>query len=449
MLTATNIHRTWKTADGHVVMMIVEDAQFRAICRAIDREDLERDPRFDGLLSRLGNGVALYALLEVELAKWTTAELVERARRFGAPLAPVNGVREFMADPQARANRTVFEVEDPRAGTLRQLAHPARYSRLPPRCAACRRSAANTPTRCSSRWGIRMPRSARCARAAPSPEPQIPRFESASATAPIASVRRGWVSSSWLVASCSRRRATAARGAPGRRARVRRRSAARGARDRRPRATRSRRARAELLQPLGQGASWPSIAKVPADPARVRLQRAKRPARRNASVCRVASGVAHDEGVRHGHRDEVAHAGEPGAQRPTRSRRSRPRSAAPPNGLMVPVPAITPTSKSARGRRLGRLVPRGAELHRGRAEHGPEQLPVARDVDVLAAVVRWREHHDATELRHRMRGEIGAHDHAAQRVGHEVHAPRPRAAARDLARAGAPRARRALALVEG
>jgi crotonobetainyl-CoA:carnitine CoA-transferase CaiB-like acyl-CoA transferase len=40
-------------------------------------------------------------------------------------------VREFMADPQARANRTVFEVEDPRAGTLRQIAHPARYSETP------------------------------------------------------------------------------------------------------------------------------------------------------------------------------------------------------------------------------------------------------------------------------------------------------------------------------
>ena len=131
MLTATNIHRTWKTADGHVVMMIVEDAQFRAICQALDREDLLGDPRFDGLMARLGNGVALYALLEVELAKWSTAELVERARRFGAPLAPVNGVREFMADPQVRANQTVFEVEDPHAGTLRQLSHPARYAETP------------------------------------------------------------------------------------------------------------------------------------------------------------------------------------------------------------------------------------------------------------------------------------------------------------------------------
>jgi crotonobetainyl-CoA:carnitine CoA-transferase CaiB-like acyl-CoA transferase len=131
MLTANNIHRTWKTADAHVVMMIVEDEQFRALCRAIDREDLLADPRFADLVTRLGNGVALYSLLEAELAKWSTAELVERARRFGAPVAPVNGVREFMADPQVRANRTLFEVEDPRAGTLRQLGHFARYSATP------------------------------------------------------------------------------------------------------------------------------------------------------------------------------------------------------------------------------------------------------------------------------------------------------------------------------
>ncbi len=131
MLTATNIHRTWKTADGHVVMMIVEDGQFRAMCRAIDREDLLDDPRCADLITRLANGVALYALLEAELAKWSTAELVARARRFGAPLAPANGIREFMADPQVRANRTIFEVEDPRAGTLRQLCHPARYAETP------------------------------------------------------------------------------------------------------------------------------------------------------------------------------------------------------------------------------------------------------------------------------------------------------------------------------
>jgi len=131
MLTAANIHRTWETADGHIVLMIVEDAQFRAMCRVIEREDLHDDPRCTDLVTRLAHGVELYALLEEELRKWSTADLVARARRFGAPLAPVNGVREFMADPQVQANRTIFEVEDPVAGTLRQIGHPARYSGTP------------------------------------------------------------------------------------------------------------------------------------------------------------------------------------------------------------------------------------------------------------------------------------------------------------------------------
>ena len=36
-----NIHRTWETRDGHVVMMIVEDRQFHGVCRALDRDDPE------------------------------------------------------------------------------------------------------------------------------------------------------------------------------------------------------------------------------------------------------------------------------------------------------------------------------------------------------------------------------------------------------------------------
>jgi crotonobetainyl-CoA:carnitine CoA-transferase CaiB-like acyl-CoA transferase len=43
----------------------------------------------------------------------------------------VNGVREFMADPQVQASATIFEVDDPAAGTIRQLRHPARFSETP------------------------------------------------------------------------------------------------------------------------------------------------------------------------------------------------------------------------------------------------------------------------------------------------------------------------------
>jgi crotonobetainyl-CoA:carnitine CoA-transferase CaiB-like acyl-CoA transferase len=140
MLGAANIHRVWKTADGHVVMMPVEDSHFRGVCKALDREDLMDDPRCANLVTRLMHGAELFAIVEQEMVKWNTAELVERARRFGAPLAPVNGIREFMADPQVQSSGTIFEIEDPDAGTIRQLRYPARHAdtpaslrRLPPK----------------------------------------------------------------------------------------------------------------------------------------------------------------------------------------------------------------------------------------------------------------------------------------------------------------------------
>ncbi|MBI1815744.1 MAG: CoA transferase [Deltaproteobacteria bacterium] len=128
----TDIHRAWATADGHVVMMIIEDSQFHAICRVLEREDLIGDERYANLMLRIVNGVELIPQIETALRQLPTATVVERARRFGAPLAPANGIPEFLADPQVAANRTVFEAEHAEAGTIRYLRNPVRLHDTPP-----------------------------------------------------------------------------------------------------------------------------------------------------------------------------------------------------------------------------------------------------------------------------------------------------------------------------
>jgi crotonobetainyl-CoA:carnitine CoA-transferase CaiB-like acyl-CoA transferase len=124
------VHRAWETADGHVVMMIIEDHQFQAMCRALDREDLIDDPRCANLIQRVLNAEELFRITAEECRKWKTAELVERARRFGAPVATCNGLPEFLADPQVAANQTVFETAD-RAGPIRMLRNPVRFEETP------------------------------------------------------------------------------------------------------------------------------------------------------------------------------------------------------------------------------------------------------------------------------------------------------------------------------
>jgi crotonobetainyl-CoA:carnitine CoA-transferase CaiB-like acyl-CoA transferase len=114
-----DIRRTWRTADGFLVMMIVEDRQFHAICRALDREQLIEDPRCANLLTRIMNAQSLFAQLETELLRWKTADLVD-----------------FLSDVQVAANQTVIEIEDepPPRGPHRALTEA--HTRTSPQNAA-------------------------------------------------------------------------------------------------------------------------------------------------------------------------------------------------------------------------------------------------------------------------------------------------------------------------
>jgi len=126
-----DIHRTWETADGHVVGIVIEDAQFQGVCRALDRLDLIEDERYATFMGRIQNAEELFALFESELRKWRTAEFVSRAREFGAPFAPVNDLDAFLKDPQVRHNETWADFEAPDCGAIRYLRHPARYEDSP------------------------------------------------------------------------------------------------------------------------------------------------------------------------------------------------------------------------------------------------------------------------------------------------------------------------------
>jgi crotonobetainyl-CoA:carnitine CoA-transferase CaiB-like acyl-CoA transferase len=126
-----DIHRTWATADGHVVGIVIEDAQFQGVSKALDRSDLIQDERYATFMGRIQHAEELFALFEAEIRKWPTAEFVERCRKFGAPFAPANDLDAFFADPQVRHNQTYWDLEAPGAGTTRYLRHPVRYAGTP------------------------------------------------------------------------------------------------------------------------------------------------------------------------------------------------------------------------------------------------------------------------------------------------------------------------------
>jgi crotonobetainyl-CoA:carnitine CoA-transferase CaiB-like acyl-CoA transferase len=127
----SKVFRTWKTRDGWVVGIVMQDVQWRALCRVIERPELVDDPRFATLEKRFANLDEMHAITEAGFARLDTDELVARARREGAPFGPVHDMRAFLADPQVQHSGTVSELRDSSGNTTRYLAHAARYSETP------------------------------------------------------------------------------------------------------------------------------------------------------------------------------------------------------------------------------------------------------------------------------------------------------------------------------
>ena len=125
------IYRAWKTADGHVTMIVIEDRQFEGLCKALERDDLLEDDRYTTLAGRIANALELFGIFEQEIAKWPTAELVERAHLFGAPLGPIYDVDAFMQDPQVVHNESVIELPDPDAGSMKLFGCAPRFESTP------------------------------------------------------------------------------------------------------------------------------------------------------------------------------------------------------------------------------------------------------------------------------------------------------------------------------
>jgi crotonobetainyl-CoA:carnitine CoA-transferase CaiB-like acyl-CoA transferase len=123
--------RTFATADGHVVIAPITDAQAHGIFRALDREDLIEDPRFAHTEARFRHLDELIAECGSRVQNLTTEETLERLVAEQVPCGPVVALAELHEHPQIRANRTLAETEHPKMGRLREPRPPVHFSETP------------------------------------------------------------------------------------------------------------------------------------------------------------------------------------------------------------------------------------------------------------------------------------------------------------------------------
>ncbi len=124
-------YQTFETRDGHVVIAVGNDRQFRALCMLIGLDALGSDVRFATNAGRIENRDALIALLAPEVFKRTTQNWLDILAKAGVPGGPVRTVQQALTSPEAVAREMVVTVAHPTAGEVPLIASPLRFSGTP------------------------------------------------------------------------------------------------------------------------------------------------------------------------------------------------------------------------------------------------------------------------------------------------------------------------------
>ncbi|SCL35063.1 Crotonobetainyl-CoA:carnitine CoA-transferase CaiB [Micromonospora nigra] len=116
------------TADGDLVVIAGNDAQFRRLCGVLGLPGLPDDPRFTRNRDRTAHRAALLPILVRRLAGRTRDEWFRDLTAAGVPCAPINSVADGVA---LAAELGLDPVVD--AGGVPGVRHPVAFSDTPPR----------------------------------------------------------------------------------------------------------------------------------------------------------------------------------------------------------------------------------------------------------------------------------------------------------------------------
>ncbi len=124
-------YQTFATADGHVVIAVGNDRQFRILMGLLDLDDLSSDARFATNGARVINRDALIPLIAPPIAGHTTAWWLETLAKAGVPGGPVRSVHEALTSPESIARDMVRHVPHPKAGEVSLIGSPLKLSGTP------------------------------------------------------------------------------------------------------------------------------------------------------------------------------------------------------------------------------------------------------------------------------------------------------------------------------
>jgi len=113
-------YQAFAAADGHLIVTVGNDSQFRHLCEALGEAEWAVDPRFVTNAQRVAHRDLLIALLSERLIARPRDEWLEVLEVHGVPCGPINTLDQVFDDPQVRHREMAVErtASDGRRATL-------------------------------------------------------------------------------------------------------------------------------------------------------------------------------------------------------------------------------------------------------------------------------------------------------------------------------------------
>ncbi len=120
-----------RAADAYLTVGVANNSLWERLCQALERPELQRDPRFDTEAKRVQARDALIPLLNEIFSTRRAEEWLERLDKAGVPAGRIKTVAEVCESPHLKARGMIVSVPHPKAGTLTVFGLPIRLWATP------------------------------------------------------------------------------------------------------------------------------------------------------------------------------------------------------------------------------------------------------------------------------------------------------------------------------
>ncbi|WP_317928908.1 CoA transferase [Halioxenophilus sp. WMMB6] len=117
--------------DGSIIVACLTNSFWERICQALNMAERIHDPLFDSIQKRRDNRAAVNQLVSDFTQQRTVAELVDIFTAHQVPNAPILGVQEALAQPQAVAREMVVETDHKVLGKIPIVNRPIKFAGAP------------------------------------------------------------------------------------------------------------------------------------------------------------------------------------------------------------------------------------------------------------------------------------------------------------------------------